>query len=549
MKTYGSIQWDSFKQVWVIAEADPHVRIRLKSVFKNVGITRSLPFLFDDRDITAHDLLWFIQRYPLQISPGDLDRLKGMSHQFLNRQSSMEQLFRPDYQPIDLKLKLPLRMYQSQAVELWIKTKRFLLGDHLGLGKTVSAIGGMAAGLLPMLIILPKHLELQWIDQIKKFIDLRVHVIKGRKPYQLPEADVYLLRYSCVAGWMDTFDLMFYKSLVLEEAQELRREDSDKYRACKKASKNSEYVMGLSATPIYNYGDETFPIWNAIFPGSLGSKEEFLREWTDGGREVRSPEALGSYLRENFLFLRRTREEVGMELPPVNKIVHYVDVDQEEVRKSEEIAKTIALRVVSGSFIERGMASRDLDIFVRQYTGIAKAKSVASYVKMLLEAGEPVILAGWHRAVYDIWLEELKDHNPAFHTGTESEIKKYHSKNAFVSGETNLLIFSLRSGAGLDGLQQRGSIIVFGELDWSPQVHNQLIGRLDRDGQQSHVTAIYLVTHSGSDPLMIDLLGLKASQQHGIVDPFSSPTVQHSDEGRIKLLAEMFLKKKGDGNE
>src|SRR5579884_3848269 len=42
---------------------------------------------------------------------------------------------------------------------------------------------------------------------------------------------------------------------------------------------------------------------------------------------------------------------------------------------------------------------------------------------------------------------------------------------------------SLRSGAGLDGLQEDCTVGVFGELDWSPEQHRQCIGRLDRDGQ------------------------------------------------------------------
>ncbi|WP_189654688.1 GIY-YIG nuclease family protein [Paracoccus mutanolyticus] len=49
---------------------------------------------------------------------------------------------------------------------------------------------------------------------------------------------------------------------------------------------------------------------------------------------------------------------------------------------------------------------------VRQETGVAKARSVAAYVRTLVEAGEPVLLGGWHRAVYDIWNQVLVDLKP-----------------------------------------------------------------------------------------------------------------------------------------
>ena len=83
--------------------------------------------------------------------------------------------------------------------------------------------------------------------------------------------------------------------------------------------------------------------------------------------------------------------------------------------------------------------------------------------------------------------------------------------------------------------------VVFGELDWSPKVHDQVIGRLDRPGQTKPVTAYFLHADGGSDPLVVAMLGLKASQSKGIVDPLSGAEVVHSDESRIRLLAERYL--------
>lgn len=45
--------------------------------------------------------------------------------------------------------------------------------------------------------------------------------------------------------------------------------------------------------------------------------------------------------------------------------------------------------------------------------------------------------------------------------------------------------------------------------------------------------------------LVVELIGLKSSQQQGITDPFSGAKTVHSDDSRIKLLAERFLKNKG----
>src|SRR5687767_15689991 len=53
-------------------------------------------------------------------------------------------------------------------------------------------------------------------------------------------------------------------------------------------------------------------------------------------------------------------------------------------------------------------------------SGIAKAPYVALFVRMLVEAGEKVVLYGWHHAVYDLWCQSLKDLKPAMFTGNES---------------------------------------------------------------------------------------------------------------------------------
>ena len=51
----------------------------------------------------------------------------------------------------------------------------------------------------------------------------------------------------------------------------------------------------------------------------------------------------------------------------------------------------------------------------------------------LVEAGEPVLLGGWHREVYRIWNEALADLNPLMFTGSESQPAKARAKRA--SGE------------------------------------------------------------------------------------------------------------------
>ena len=174
----------------------------------------------------------------------------------------------------------------------------------------------------------------------------------------------------------------------------------------------------------------------------------------------------------------------------------------------------------------------------------AKAEGVAEYVKILLESDLPVLLSGWHREVYSIWLSALRDYDPVMYTGTESKAAKRRSKEAFVRGDTNLMIISNRSGAGLDGLQFRCNDLVVGELDWSAGVLRQLLGRLRRPGQKDVVNMHYMIANGGSDPLMGEVLGLKTSQAHGITDPYRAPVAPTVDEDRMKRLAQIYIEKR-----
>lgn len=550
VKTFGEIIFHSTCDKWIITSLQPHVCIRLKNNFPRIEKSRSVPFEFHNTPEICHELLWFLDRYPLIITDDSFNKLSCGRIEYQSTVQKIESILSPAYHAKEINLIEPhkARDYQLKVPVLHEMQKRLLLGDDVGLGKTLSGILTLFnPNARPGIIVVQTHLPLQWKNEgIEKFTNLKVHVIKQTKLYDLPEADVYIIKYSFLAKWVDFFNTGFFKSVIFDEIQELRITGSQKYNAAEVLSENAEYCMGMSATPIYNYGDEIYNVLNLIKPGCLGPFYDFIREWASSYGQhfkVNDPAALGTYLRENYLFLRRTTKEVGRELPPINKIVTTVEFDDTEAQKSKEITKILALKVITGSFVERGSAARELNALLRHETGVGKAIAVASLVKLLLENGEPVLLAGWHRDVYEIWLKELEEFKPVMYTGSESPKQKEDAKRAFIAGETNLFIISLRSGIGLDGLQHRCRTVVVGELDWSPQVHLQLISRVARDGNDEQVTAYYPVCDYGSDPIMIDILGLKSSQAFGITDPLSNPTETDSDDTKIKMLAERWLEK------
>lgn len=557
-RTYCNAHFDHLTGEWVLSDVEPHVSIALKHNFRGIRASATSPYRLKATPDLCSTLYWFSLRYPFNIKKSDLSLLKRQDKDHKAKMEERERVFTParTSQPtIGIRNVTP-RPSQEQAAELSSLVKRMLLADTQGLGKTLSAILAMLrANVWPAAVVVDTQILLQWKAEIENYTSLRVHIIKATEMYELPEADIYLFRYGILHGWTEIFAQGAFPFVTYDEIASLRRgTESEKGAAAKVLSDHAEYVLGLSGTPVYNYGNEIFNIIHYfIRPDCLGSEDEFTREWCnpDCKKKIKDPRALGAYLREIHVMLRRERKDVlGTDKLPLIE-VHEVDYNDKEAHSFEQRMKELAMSTLGANgsisnFADAGQFSLQL----RQLTGIVKAKQVAMYVRMIVASGEPVILTAWHREVHEIYMRELRDFNPVLFTGSETMAQKEKNKNAFINGETDLLILSLRSGIGVDGFQKRCAYLVFGELDFSPQIHSQVITRIDRPGQLRDVTILFLVCNFGSDPVMQALLGLKRSQSDGILNPFNNELQNvnaiGNDEGsRVKLLAINYLTQMG----
>jgi SNF2 family DNA or RNA helicase len=551
-KFYGKLALDRLANRWVVTETTPNVNLEMKNIFKGISDFETEKFTFDTTLYVSNRLAWFLQMYPMRMSREDEKELKKLCNHFRKRLMDVEGIFVPEFKPpeyVGLKDDCELWDYQCQFVEMFRIVKNMLLGDDYGLGKTNQAIGAMLLpGMLPCAVVVEAHLPDQWKERIEEFSNLRVHIVKTMTAYTLPEADVYIFTYKKLKGFVDIAAKGFFKLVVYDEPQNLRTGDgTDKGDAARKFSNAAEATLGLTATPVMNYGIEMWIVMSYLAPGNLGTRAEFEREWcTHNGKQVRDPDALGAYLRERQVLLRRTEEDIDRAMPPSNVTTQEIPFDESEARKSDELAVQLAIQAMTANdYVERGNAAMQLDTLERLRTGVAKARGVCAYVKILLDSGLPVLLSGWHRDVYEIFLKELAKYNPVMYTGSESKAQKKKSKDAFVAGESNLMIISNRSGAGLDGLQYRCADVVISELDWSPMVLKQLIARLRRYGQESIVNAHYMICNGGADPAMVEVLGVKSSQAHGIMNPYMQPQVVSNDVSRVQRLAISVLERNG----
>lgn len=548
--------------------------MRLKRVFGKIDQRQHGVIQVQATEETARDLEWFMERFPLVLGEEASLQLQKRAQAHRERTALVDAILAGRIEVADFGLAMPLREYQGTAAEVAFQRQSLLLADDVGLGKTASAIGLLARRVtLPALVVTLTHLPRQWRDEIGRFAPhLSVHIIKTGTPYDIVERhcrrkrgprvmpDVIIISYSKLSRWADILAPMV-RTVVYDEVQELRRSDSAKSSAARHLSRLATWRMGLSATPIYNYGSEIWNVMQSLAPDAIGTWDEFINEWCTSpfGQQfdkakIKDPRAFGSYMRESGLMLRRSRKDVGRELLPLNKCVEHIDANMDALDSVSMSCAELARSILAHGEAYRGQKmhqSEELSNLLRQATGIAKAPYVAEYVRILLEGESRIVLYGWHREVYSIWMDRLKEFNPVLYTGSESPTQKDEAKQAFMKGDSRVLIISLRAGAGLDGLQFGCRTLVFGELDWSPGVHEQCEGRVLRDGQTEPVFAYYLVADSGSDPTMAQVLGVKRQQIEGIRQTGDGALFEElqNDGNRIKDLARDFLARSGKKSE
>lgn len=554
---------------WLI-ECEGHVRNRLKRFFPAIKSWARDGLELTNNPENCRDLMWFLERYPMTVP--DLDTMRSGAEFHVTMEQKIAALLSASTPPDDFELALPPRDYQKVGATLCEARTGLLLGDKVGLGKSVTAMCPMTRKAnLPALVVTLPHLQIQWQEYLAKFApQLKTHILKVGTPYDLTKQkrrkkgdtspveaprlpDVIICNYHKLAGWAEELKT-FIRYVVFDECQELRRNESNKYAAAKDIADAAALRMGLSATPIYNYGEEFYNVIDVLLPDSLGTREEFNREWC-ADKCIKDPKAFGDYLRREGLMLVRTRKEVGRELPPINKLIQPIETDAKALARVAGTAVDLAKTILAANQTfrnEKFQASSEFNVLLRQATGVAKAPYVAEFVRMLLETEEKVVLFGWHHEVYAIWQEALKDFKPVMYTGKESMAQKEASKKAFIEGDSRVMIISLRAGAGLDGLQEVCRTLVIGELDWSPGVHEQNIGRLARDPESGildslgPVFAYFLLAEDGSDPVMADVLGLKRAQIDGVRNQHQELVEELTvDPNHIKTLAQAYLTKLG----
>lgn len=134
MKYYGTVSYDTENKKYVI-ECEPHVTMRLKRVFGKLGDFSQGKHRISANEDNARDLLWFMDRYPLQMEPDQLKMLNFLSDQSKQTEQFIEKFYTEKFKVMVAPLAVPAYDFQNEAATMILRMRGLLLGDDVGLGK------------------------------------------------------------------------------------------------------------------------------------------------------------------------------------------------------------------------------------------------------------------------------------------------------------------------------------------------------------------------------------------------------------------------------
>ncbi len=450
-----------------------------------------------------------------------------------------------DYQPSE-NLKATLRPYQLAGVKWLIGHCQHGLGaclaDDMGLGKTLQTIATLlwakenlaatdpheaaaASGQLDIfsahrtalrplnaLVILPASLVFNWQRELAHFapsLFVYAHVGPNRQKHlsTLSTHDVVLTTYHTARQDLSLMEKVGWKFIVLDESQQIKNRESDISKVVR--GLRGQHKISLSGTPIENSLADLWTQMEFINPATLGGYPAF-REQFQTPIERQNDERAKARLfnRVQPFFLRRTKEEVAPELPPLSSQVFYCEMAEAQ-RKRYEGVKSAVRNEILALFDDPKTRFQALQALLRlrqlachpvladaEYSGgSGKTDDVLAQWDLVRRAGHKVLFFSAFEQHLQIFKRAFEDKKAPFSwlTGETPMPERARAVEHFQTDST-VQTFLMTLGAGGVGLNLTAADYVF-ILDpwWNPAKEDQAVARAHRIGQARPVTALRFI--------------------------------------------------------
>lgn len=447
------------------------------------------------------------------------------------------------------QIRASLRPYQQRGfswlVDLYREGHGGCLGDDMGLGKTLQTITllqyianqkkesckvlnhhseiqdlplfqPMEAfpddNFPPSLVVVPTSLTHNWLNELHKFApSLKVYSYTGIKRMKTKDIDKFFHMFDVVLTTYGTLrvDINLLKTarfhhLIMDESQFVRNPDSLTFKAVKQIQ--AKHKLALTGTLIENSLADLWAQFDIVNEGMLGSFTAFKKTYINPiiKENKDKQEKLLRMIRP--FILRRTKQEVAPELPPLTEEVVYCGMSEEQrslyekekskIRNSlvsdvlqQASTSNFAFLTLQGLTRLRLLANHPVLQDVKYKGTSGKFEQVMMNLEELIGRNHKVLVFSSfvkHLRIFSQYLDE-KGWKYSWLTGdTLPQVREKQISDFQQNGDINCFFISLKAGGV--GLNLTAADYVF-ILDpwWNPAAEMQALSRSHRIGQDKNV--------------------------------------------------------------
>ena len=435
-----------------------------------------------------------------------------------------------------------LRQYQADGLN-WLNFLQTAglggcLADDMGLGKTIQTLAllqhnkedmvpnlknetqtepdlfGNTDARLTSLLIVPASLIYNWDNEVKRFVPgMKVYCYKGNQRKKstsyFKNFDIILSSYHTIRQDIDLISSFNFHYIILDESQVIKNPASMLYRTVTRL--RSEFKLVLTGTPVENSLTDLWTQLNFVNPGLLGDLSFFRREFAkpiekagDDAKEVKLRKIIQPFI------LRRTKENVANDLPPVTEQTVFCDMTEEQFKLYDEekssvrnsILKSIesagteksAIVVLQGLMKLRQISNHPVMAYEDYAAGSGKFETVLQNMESVISEGHKILIFSSFVRHLNLYAEEMNKKRIRFAMLTGASTNREKIVNSFQNDpENKIFLISLKAGGV--GLNLTAADYVF-ILDpwWNPASEMQALNRAHRIGQHKSVFVYRYIT-------------------------------------------------------
>ena len=409
--------------------------------------------------------------------------------------------------------------HQIEGIDFLKKTKKAIMAHEMGLGKSRMAI--VAAGDSSekgILVICPVSLKINWQREIEMvYPEDEIQVIQTGPEETIQEPVWVIINYDMLEKYSEQlkglFEIGELETLIIDESHYIKGKSIRAAQTIALAEK-ARRVYCLTGTPVMNRPIELFNQLKAIGHPLSKSRSAYgkrycgaflktiprrdgriLRFWDESGA-TRLPELKTAI---DSVLIRRTKKEV-LDLPPKiisAQICELNDKWQMEYDTAWDAYLEWLESHPEGKNIENIMSAQQLVelMKLKQVCSQAKVKRIVSDIENMVDQEEKVIVFSQFTETIMRITEELGDKNIGYTRliGADDMKDRQKAVDAFQNEDIVKIFVANIKAAGVGLNLTAASVVIFADMDWSPEIHAQAEDRAHRIGQEGTVNVYYYI--------------------------------------------------------